>query len=112
MVAPLQEKGLSMTLKAARAPGTAIRQLAGIGSTDDYLVGPLGDGVVGGPRHKAQGALAADHKALDDLDRVADWEVHQGIERVPADPVIDQPMNFTIQRMKASRRQTQSLISL
>lgn len=45
---------------------------------DDWtdLVRPLRDTVVGGLRHKAKGALAANHEALDDLNGVIQREVH------------------------------------
>ena len=34
------------------------------------------------PGHKAKGALTPDHQVLDDLNRVVDGEVNQGIEGV------------------------------
>ncbi|KAA6422446.1 MAG: hypothetical protein FRX49_07621 [Trebouxia sp. A1-2] len=46
------------------------------------LVGPLRNTVVGSLRYKAKGAFTANHEALDDLNRVIQGEVHQGIQAV------------------------------
>mmetsp|Transcript_16669 Transcript_16669/g.39581 ORF Transcript_16669/g.39581 Transcript_16669/m.39581 type:complete len:378 (-) Transcript_16669:897-2030(-) len=47
------------------------------------LVRPLGDGVVGGLADESEGALAADHQPLHDLEGVVRREVHERVERVP-----------------------------
>ena len=69
---------LEMQTRSGRHFGTGQPPIAAC------LVGPLGDAVVGGLRHKAKRALAANDEALDDLHRVARGEVYQSVQRVPA----------------------------
>lgn len=46
------------------------------------LIAPLRNSVVGGLADEAKSALAANHEPLDNLKRVVDREIDQGVERV------------------------------
>ena len=45
-------------------------------------MGPLRDSVVGGAGHEPKSPLTPNHQMLDDLNRVVDGEVNQGVQGV------------------------------